>query len=659
MSHSSTESSREPPGPAPPPAPSADAVRDYEAGVELLEGPESVRDYEGAMQRLARAAEAGHGNAFAKLATMLAQGLGGPPSPEAAFRCLQRGAMLLDPECICRMGSSYVVGHGTAMDVRLGVRMLDAAADGGYAEAQSMLGEILMYGRLGVQADPALACEYLERAAAQGDADAMAELGRAYAAGRGRGPDPEAADHWLRAAKRRGANVPELVATGGWTSADDEWVAARNARTAHNTFLIGARHFNAEQYAEAREWLTRALEGGLATEDFIHCAAVLSWVQARHFAQYDDAVKMAEAAVTRASEAGGATLLTTPHRRFAVQFLDFSWSRDLNELVASGRWDATRTFIAQKTAIAETLPQPPFPRFFSAVGDAYSKDNRPADARIAWARASQAQIPAEEGSADWEAGRAARDHARTALGSSMHHPSALASSAAVAVASSPTPNVPATFPPASRARMVVGVVVLTACIGAAISLWKGDGSSRVARPGGAPSRAEPTVGVASMAAPRVVAQRSHTPTRTTDILATPKLRDGEQSSESRRAVESDDVRSDVVPHVTVQYSDAENAETMDAVASALERRWERVSAPQRVPAGPVNPPTGYHGVRYYHYSDSVLARAVLNTATEVLARDGITEPLRFYHMRTDVFPNAPAGLVEVWVCPACARSAHP
>lgn len=98
------------------------------------------------------------------------------------------------------------------------------AAEAGHAEAQVMLGQILLDGR-GVPADAVQALQWFIKAAQQGHAMAMNMVGRSYENGWGIAADAARAAEWYRAAAERGLdwglyNLATLLTLGNGVAED-------------------------------------------------------------------------------------------------------------------------------------------------------------------------------------------------------------------------------------------------------------------------------------------------------------------------------------------------------------------------------------------------------------------------------------------------------
>lgn len=379
--------------------PTPAAALQYVLGQTHLLGAKGQADYAAALEAFQRAAVLGHPGAYTSLATMCAQGLGVPKDLSLALQHLRDGSRLGDVEAIFRLGVFYCAGIATDADVSQGLRLIERAAALDYGDAQCALGEFLMTGAMGLAADPERACDYYERAAEQGNADAMAALGRAYATGRGRPRDSALAEEWLREARDAGATVSDWTAPERTSKANDEPRTEGDA--ARRSYHLGITHARAGRYADAIPLLAEALDASLSASDFVDCAALLSHAYAA-LGQTDDAVAAAEAAVRRAGESSDPDLSDQRRRRFMLPLLNKEWSSELERLVEAEAGDAAvRRYIDEKAALISSLPGRHLPLFFFNVGAVHHNAGRPTDAARAWGHAKEAETPVDESSDRW------------------------------------------------------------------------------------------------------------------------------------------------------------------------------------------------------------------------------------------------------------------
>jgi uncharacterized protein len=138
------------------------------------------------------------------------------------------------------LASIYLEGLGVPTDIRLGISLLESAADNGAVTSMMNLGDIYFNGDSGVAKDYTEARRWYEKAAAAGDASAAIEVG------------------WLHL---KGYGVPkdQGEARRCWRKAADLGSAAAMA-------ALGATYENGlggpKSYSEARRWYEKAAAGG-------------------------------------------------------------------------------------------------------------------------------------------------------------------------------------------------------------------------------------------------------------------------------------------------------------------------------------------------------------------------------------------------------------
>ncbi len=182
---------------------------------------------------------------------------------------------------------------------REAARTILAAAETGLADAQVMLGQILLEGR-GIQRDPELAVRWFRIARGQGNAMAHNMLGRCLEHGWGCNPAPSAAASEYRKAAEQGLdwamyNLANLFATGRGVAQDQAQALAlyRQAATlghAKSMNLLG-RYLEEglvvpADPAAALEWYRRAAEAGDFRGQFSYAAVLITqqqWDEARRW----------------------------------------------------------------------------------------------------------------------------------------------------------------------------------------------------------------------------------------------------------------------------------------------------------------------------------------------------------------------------------------
>ena len=113
----------------------------------------------------------------------------------------------------CNLGLLHLLGHGVPVDDRLGAHWISKAADAGLAPAQNHYGKLFQEGR-GVKTKKPLtrAVQYFQKAADQGETNAMVNLAAAHIDGRGCPKDLAKARSLLTVAASKGdAEAAQLL----------------------------------------------------------------------------------------------------------------------------------------------------------------------------------------------------------------------------------------------------------------------------------------------------------------------------------------------------------------------------------------------------------------------------------------------------------------
>ena len=186
-----------------------------------------------------------------------------------------------------------------AGEPREAARTILVAAETGLADAQVMLGQILLEGR-GIQRDPELAVRWFRIARLQGNAMAKNMLGRCFEHGWGLSHDAAAAAREYRAAADQGLdwamyNLANLFATGrgverNQTQALRLYRQAAELGHAKSMNLLG-RYLEEglvvpADPAAALDWYRRAAEAGDFRGQFSYAAVLITqrrWDEARHW----------------------------------------------------------------------------------------------------------------------------------------------------------------------------------------------------------------------------------------------------------------------------------------------------------------------------------------------------------------------------------------
>lgn len=200
--------------------------------------------YRLAVDRLRRAALAGHRRSRIILSALAAGGVGMMPDLEASLEWLRGAGVDLDPERLYHLAKKHQVGEGGEQQELKAACLHSKAARQGYAPAQNNLGAMYVQGQ-GVEQDFEAALEWFREAASQKNAVAQNNLGAMYAKGRGVEQNDEKAVQWFRRAASQECasaqlNLGLMHARGRGVAQDEEeairWIrkaAAQGMDKAH------------------------------------------------------------------------------------------------------------------------------------------------------------------------------------------------------------------------------------------------------------------------------------------------------------------------------------------------------------------------------------------------------------------------------------------
>jgi eukaryotic-like serine/threonine-protein kinase len=175
-----------------------DATAQNQLGVKYAQGEDGLpRDDIKAVEWYRKAANQGLAKAETNLGDMYFYGRGGlPQSYLDALSWYLKAAQQNWPDAQYRLGYMYEKGYGTDKDVQHAVQLYRSAAEGGYAEAQNLLGILYATGSDGLTEDDKGAIGWYQKAADQKLAKAEKNLGDMYFFGRGTDRDYQTAMSW-------------------------------------------------------------------------------------------------------------------------------------------------------------------------------------------------------------------------------------------------------------------------------------------------------------------------------------------------------------------------------------------------------------------------------------------------------------------------------
>jgi len=187
-----------------------DGHAQYRLAHMYADGSGVAKDDEAAARWLERAAEGDVAQAQYELGTQIVLGIGVPADPEAGTRWLLRAAGNGLHAARTDLGLAYLRGKSVPLDESEGVRHLRLAADAGEPKAQNTLAVFLLdrpretenAARVGF--DRRAAVDWLQESARSGFPAAQYNLGLLYAQGRGVQADPAQARAWYQRAAAQG-----------------------------------------------------------------------------------------------------------------------------------------------------------------------------------------------------------------------------------------------------------------------------------------------------------------------------------------------------------------------------------------------------------------------------------------------------------------------
>jgi TPR repeat protein len=139
-------------------------------------------------------------------APVLLSRTGGGGGTWADLKELQAAAAKGNPKAEAALGEMLLRGEGIPRDEPRAVAMLEKSARAGNADAAFRIGMLLSRGESGVAQDLTRSRAYFRAAAAGGVAEAIFNIGAAYASARGVKRDYAEALGWLIVARQRGAD---------------------------------------------------------------------------------------------------------------------------------------------------------------------------------------------------------------------------------------------------------------------------------------------------------------------------------------------------------------------------------------------------------------------------------------------------------------------
>jgi hypothetical protein len=170
------------------------------AGIEedWIEGEKAYQrgDVARAITYLRKAADAGHGRAQARLASIM----DASDFNEEAVAYYRKSADQGEPEGLYGLAGMYAVGEGVTRDSQEAFKLFVRAADAGHEHAARLVADGYLYGQFGLteeQRNSEAAAQAIRRMAERDYVPAVEALAKAYRSGGfGIGPDAKEAEIW-------------------------------------------------------------------------------------------------------------------------------------------------------------------------------------------------------------------------------------------------------------------------------------------------------------------------------------------------------------------------------------------------------------------------------------------------------------------------------
>ncbi len=156
-------------------------------------------NYEKAKEYYLKASELGDSNALCSIAYMEMRE--NPPKYEKAFEYYELASMMGNSKAQYNLGTFYLKGYYVYKNVAKAYEWHQISANNGYAPAQNAVG---LYLSTGKRKDYKTAAYWFEKAAEQGDASALYNLGNAYFYGLGKPEDIEKAKDCFTKSHQKG-----------------------------------------------------------------------------------------------------------------------------------------------------------------------------------------------------------------------------------------------------------------------------------------------------------------------------------------------------------------------------------------------------------------------------------------------------------------------
>ncbi len=181
------------------------AEAQFELGRVYLRGRADLpADPQKAFDLMKQAADQDHPDAIGAMGYFYAEGVTVPRDEKAALDWFRKGAEAGSLKAKLNLGLIYLKERGAPAAAKEAERLIRDAADGGLAEAQATMAELLFAGEFGGERNYAEVLRYAQPAAEAGIAHSQNLLGTLHAYGQGVKRDTATAEVWYRKAAEKG-----------------------------------------------------------------------------------------------------------------------------------------------------------------------------------------------------------------------------------------------------------------------------------------------------------------------------------------------------------------------------------------------------------------------------------------------------------------------
>ena len=177
----------------------------YQQGIAHLDGEDGEPDPQAAFSAFRAAAEGGHDKAQYEMGLAYLIGRGMEPDVDQAIAWLEKAIAQGSPEAMATLGWCYATGqYGVPRDLKRGRRLVETAANKGYAKAMRVMGRLYSGLVEGFVADENKALFWYQKSAELGDPEAQNQLAGRFLTGTGVRADLGKAIEWYQKSAEQG-----------------------------------------------------------------------------------------------------------------------------------------------------------------------------------------------------------------------------------------------------------------------------------------------------------------------------------------------------------------------------------------------------------------------------------------------------------------------